>query len=99
MLPKEAVFSPARGNDVVITLCCGKRNKLAGDGGNPGNRGYLCDHALGDCPTKGFGDPAASGRQIGAVLVKALLHVLVHAARQTIERDEAAKRRGQRQAP
>ena len=40
------------------------------------------------------GPSAASDRQIGAVLLDALLQILVHASRQTIERNEAANGEG-----
>ena len=45
-------------------------------------------------PPKSSAVPLTSDRQIGAVLLDALLHILVHASRQTIERDEAADGEG-----
>ncbi|MGA8688800.1 MAG: hypothetical protein WB662_02545, partial [Methyloceanibacter sp.] len=78
----------------LIAVGCNKRNKFAGNGENAGDLGYARGNGFRDCSAEKLGSPATSDRQIGAVLFDALLHILVHASRQTIERDEAANGEG-----
>ena len=78
------------GDHMVIVVGGGKAERT---GRRPRLRqgsGDLRDDGLRHGPAKRLGDAAPPDGEVGPPLLEALLHILLHAARLAIERDEAA---------
>ena len=89
-LPVEAVRCPAGGEHAVVVVGGGEGDELAGHGFHPRDSAHLGDEGLAECAAERLGDAAPPHGQIGAMLVEALLHVLLHAVGEAVKGDETA---------